>query len=337
MRTMKWFVPVVMMVVIAVVLLLPGAALAQGGPLTPGVPVEGTLAGSPVSYTIDLGAGQVLSASLVSDAFDAILVVGDAAGTELARDDDGGEGTNSLLTFVAQTDGTYTLAAQSWSSDAAGAYTLTANIITPVKATVGETVILEPDGSGMLYAMFSGTANQVLNIYATSQADEDIRLVLYGVDGQELDNDDDDGPGYNPYLRRLVLPADGLYLVAISSYSDAIAGAAELGIESTERLYLSADPQTVFLNDEALSTEVFTFEVVAGTTYRMVITSESGDGIRLELGGTGEFFNPSLDVDTAARVSWDYQATFNGLLELIAHVSFFGDGGNYTFAVEPVQ
>lgn len=313
-----------------------GTTTAQGG-LTPNTPTPGTLTGDSVSFTIDLAAGQLLLASLESDAFDARLAIQDAGGVELASDDDGGEGTNSLLAFVAQANGTYALVVSAWSGGT-GDFVLTPNVVAPVMVEIGGTATLPAQGAEPLYAVFAGTAGSVVNVYSMSLAEDDTQLTLYGVDGQEIDYDYDDGPGYNSYLRRVVLPDNGFYLVEVREVFDyELTADVQITVEPTDRLYLDATPQPLVLNDEALGVEVYTFDVTAGTVYRITVTSALGTGVKLELLDTGDFFTPDFETGNAVRVAWDYLATVDGPIRLVVHPSFFSDGDEYTVAVEAVQ
>jgi len=226
----------------------PAPASAQDGTLVPGTPVEGTLAGGPVTYSLNLSAGQLVVISLESEAFDTILALNDSAGNELARNDDGPDGTNSLLAFLSPNDGSYAVVVDGWNTS--GAYILTATTPDVNQIEVGASVSLPPDGNKPLYVTFVGTAGMVINLQATSQAGEDTRLILYGTDGKELAENDDDGPGTDPSLRRVKLPGDGLYLVEVGSvFGNDLTANVDLVTESTELLILSETPQTVSLSE----------------------------------------------------------------------------------------
>ncbi len=312
-----------------------GTTNAQGG-LTPGAPTNGTLSGDDVTFTIDLAAGQLLLASVESDAFDTQIAVQDAGGMELASDDDGGEGTNSLLAFVAQADATYTLVVSAWSGT--GDFVLTPNVVAPVLVEVGGSAMLTANGAEPLYAVFAGTAGSVVNVFTMSQAEDDTQLTLYGVDGQEIEYDYDDGPGYNSYLRRIVLPADGFYLAEVREVFDYdLTANVDITVEATEVLPVDATPQALTLGDDMLGTEVYTFEATAGTTYRIIVTCALGTGVDLELHDTNDFFTPDIESGNAVRVAWDYMTTAGGPIRLVVHPAFFSDGDTYQISVEVVQ
>ncbi len=75
-------------------------------------------------YQVRLSAGKTYKIDLESREFDTYLRVENAATQELAKDDDGGEGTNSRLAFRAPHDGVYRVIATSFAAGAAGSYRL---------------------------------------------------------------------------------------------------------------------------------------------------------------------------------------------------------------------
>ncbi len=83
-----------------------------------------TLTDATAEYTVKLSAGEGIQASVSSDDFDTKIALLDAEGTEVASDDDGGEGTNSQLYFEPVADGPYTIRVTSFSSTVTGDYEL---------------------------------------------------------------------------------------------------------------------------------------------------------------------------------------------------------------------
>ena len=75
-------------------------------------------------FPLDFAPGDQLVAAMSSGQFDTYLELFDAEGNEVAADDDGGEGTNSRLTYAADRAFSGTLVARGYSDTAAGAYTL---------------------------------------------------------------------------------------------------------------------------------------------------------------------------------------------------------------------
>jgi hypothetical protein len=75
-------------------------------------------------------------------------------GSDLASDDDGGEGSNSLLAYVAQADESLQVIVDGW-SDPSGEFTLNVEVIDPTNVEVGGTVNLAPEGHPNVYTVFS--------------------------------------------------------------------------------------------------------------------------------------------------------------------------------------
>jgi len=75
-------------------------------------------------YPVKLTAKQSFLIDLESKQFDAFLRLEDAAGKELASDDDGGEGTNARILFTAPEIGEYRIIATSFDASARGFYDL---------------------------------------------------------------------------------------------------------------------------------------------------------------------------------------------------------------------
>jgi serralysin len=84
-------------------------------------------------FGVQLVAGQQYTFTLSSNAssIDSYLRLRDAAGNQLAFNDDGGGGLNSRITFTATSTGTYYLDAGTYQDQTSGAYTLSAQTYTP--------------------------------------------------------------------------------------------------------------------------------------------------------------------------------------------------------------
>jgi hypothetical protein len=184
-------------------------------------------------YRVQLPAGQRFVATMRSDAFDALLTLLRPVGgiTEpLARDDDGGGGSDARLRFSVPEPGTYLLVAQSYGADGVGGYTLSleeappARPATPQPIAVGESRQgrLSEDGpflyddadNDVLYHLytFDATAGQDVAILLESD-DFDAFLSFGRLNGSELDitASDDDGGGNTNARVRVTIPANGRY------------------------------------------------------------------------------------------------------------------------------
>lgn len=329
------FLPIIAL--LSLLFAVTGGVSAQGGELTPGTPVEGTLAGEADVYTLSLAQGDVVVISMESEAFDTELSLKDSSGAEVASDSDSGVDNNALLAFVAQADDTFSVEAGAW-FDGEGAYTLTATIVEAGTVEAGAPVTIAAAGEIQVYAVYSGAAGEVIDIRATSAGEDDVDVAFNGVNAGEVDRDDDDGVGNNALLRRVVLPEDGLYLIKSTGwFGDALTADVEIAVDATEQLIISDTPIDFSLSDDDLGTEVFTFEATAGTVYRITATSVNATGIQMELLDTDAFFTPDIESGNAVRVSWDYRATAGGTYRIDVHPSFFSDGDTYQIWLEVVE
>lgn len=336
--------------VAALLLSVAVVGLAQDA-ITPGTPIEGIYEGEPQTYTLQATTGQLLIARLSSEEFDPEVAIGQAGATITSDDDSGGD-DNALLAYVVQNDGTYEFTVDAWSSDTAGAYTLLVEAVEPTMLPLGETVTLTPPDAETLfmYGVIDASADTVVHINATTtnpDGEDDMLIELIGTDAAEIERDDDDGPGNNALIRRVVLPNDGLYLVKVSSFGrdDFLLDPVEVLVEPTERLFLSAEPQEVVLGDAEgqIGTEVFFIDAAAGTTYRIIVTIESMPdedvGVDMKLFDTEFFFDPYLETRHTTRVVWEYLAGSTGQIRLDVHPNFFGTDIsqiNYTIALEEI-
>ena len=333
--------------VVALMLSVAAVSMAQEA-ITPGTPITATYAGEPQVYTLDATAGQLLIASMATDAFSGGEVTIGQAGTEIVS---GGE-YDFPLAFIAQSDGTYEFTVDTWSSDAAGDYTLSVDVAEPTSLPLNEPVTLTPADAETtyVYGMIEATADTVVHINASTSnpaGEDDLRVTLVGIDGEEIENDDDDGFADNSLIRRVVLPSDGLYLVKVANYDDEdfLIDPVNVLVEQTERLFLTAEPQAMVLGDAEgnIGTEVFFIDVEAGSTYRITVTIPSMPdedvGVDMKMYDTEFFFDPYMETRHTTRAVWEYTAGRTGQIRLDVHPNFFGTDISqidYTIAMEVV-
>lgn len=101
------------------------------GTIAPGHTVEGRLTSDQprAGYAFEGRAGQRVTLTLTSDDFDAFLSLRDAAGVELAADDDRAGNLNARIeAFPLPADGTYVAVASSYNDASAGAFALTLEV-----------------------------------------------------------------------------------------------------------------------------------------------------------------------------------------------------------------
>jgi hypothetical protein len=303
--------------------------------IAPGDTVEGTLEESTAEYTFSAAAGDVYLIELNSPDFDAEITVLNASGSEVGSDDDSGPENNSRLAFVASEDGDYTIQAAAWLGDATGAYTLSLTAISPTMLAYGDSVTDPSDGANPTYYLFEGASGDVINLWATNTDDADIELDLF-FNNEEIDHDSDDGRGVQPYLRRLILPGDGLYLVSLYPWFDReITGDSTINLEQTDLLLASEEPGTAFLGD-INDVEVWRFEAAGGSSYRLIVTAEDQDSfftVSLRIGG---FSEGSISASGTSRISYDFRSDTTDMIDIELDYSSFSGGKNFSVAVEPL-
>ncbi|MEM2126207.1 MAG: pre-peptidase C-terminal domain-containing protein, partial [Candidatus Methanosuratincola sp.] len=221
-------------------------------------------------YSFSASAGQQVAILLTSSAFDTYLYLIGPDGSVIARDDDGGGGTNSRIPsgsgfYSLPSSGTYIIEVTSFYSNSTGDYTLSLTgsggdggcAVTPI--SIGQTVsgsLSMSDCRSLVrgnsyYAdryLFSGNAGQRIAISLDS-SDFDTYLYLLDSNNSVIAQDDDGGPGLNsripPGSGFFSLPYTGTYVIEVTSYSGGATGTYSLTLSSEGRP--SGGRRTVFL------------------------------------------------------------------------------------------
>lgn len=167
-------------------------------------------------YRVSLRAGEGVTITLSSDAFDTLVSIGQGRDEDYeaikSNDDDGG-GTNSRLNFRAETAGEYSIRANSLSGGQTGAYTLALTArppSAPVKTAslgIGDRDVTAngsladggarvEDESDQLFDNYTLSLREGTSVLLkmTSEFDNRLRLTRTGPDGvEEVASDDDSG------------------------------------------------------------------------------------------------------------------------------------------------
>jgi hypothetical protein len=134
---------------------------------------------------------------------------------------------DAQLIYLIPADGQYQIVAQSYNSNSSGAYRLRlvhgdnvgedlAQSVPILRLGVAEQGIVPPNGAQAW--QFQGEAGDEVTISVQALEEGfDPLLILYGLDGAEIANDDDRGGGLNPSLT-VTLPESGTYTASITSY-----------------------------------------------------------------------------------------------------------------------
>ena len=185
---------------------------------------------------------------------DPLLVLYDATGAEVARDDDGGHGLNSYLYFASPTGGPYFAAVTSYDGQSTGRYTIRAvdtdvpghaytdeildsaddarasRIEIPgdidvyrVTLEAGVMYQIEANGSGAtpLADPFLSLVQEGAGMEDAGPNGPDAQIVRQG--GRQVASDDDSGPGNDARLR-FRPETSGDYLIQVSGLSNTVGG-----------------------------------------------------------------------------------------------------------------
>lgn len=135
-------------------------------------------------YTFEAQAGQFVTVTLRSDAFDTFLRVESPSGVMRENDDSGG-GTDSALSFVIDEAGTWTARAAAFSSESEGAYTLTWSAMQAGDVTSFTGRLSESSPKGQPFDSLSFESGEgTLMLVVTTQGGAPLSLHAVGPDGQ---------------------------------------------------------------------------------------------------------------------------------------------------------
>ncbi len=236
---------------VSITLAATAALLASAAPaVAQGDTYRGTLAQCPGGQALRLNAGQRYVISASSDSFDTVLRIvrrgGD--GGVLATDDDGGDGTNSRMTFAPAESGEYVACVTAYGNVGAGDYTLSVEqagplpppITRPTRTASASWQLFEgsldegdAEDDSTRFDDYLVTIPSGHRLIASADSTEfDAVLKVYRVDersGEPLAIDDDSGGDLNALLS--YAPGEGGdYIVRVTSYSGGRTGRYRLSV-----------------------------------------------------------------------------------------------------------
>lgn len=214
-----------------------GPEIPEGQPLEIGGSVDGSLAeddgkgaagATADTYRFSGREGQRVRIEMTSDDFDAYLELFDANHVSLAENDDGGDGTNSRLTYTLPTTGAYFIEARAF-TESTGAYSLSITEVEAEKAPerlafgstiqgeISESDSTDSDDRSFDAFAFAGTAGQRIQaIMRSGDFDTYLQIGRAGGEFTALASDDDGlGEGTDSRLN-FTLPEDGEYVLRAS-------------------------------------------------------------------------------------------------------------------------
>lgn len=249
-------------------------------------------------YRVELTEGQAMRVGLsrvdgADPLGDPYLIIYNAEGQEVARDDDGGGELNSWLEFQAPTAGVYFIEARGFGDDERGRYavSITAGEIgdnpdtgepilpgAPRFSTIGQ----PGDADWFVQELIEGRTYRIHVVGMEGEGGlADPYLRILNPAGQEIASDDDGGTGMNSYLT-FTPTAGGPYFFAVSSFGNQ--GTGRYGI-----LLIDTDVPGHVYTDEALDAaddsrisriehpgdlDYYAVELQAGQTYEINVRAE---------------------------------------------------------------
>lgn len=189
-------------------------------------------------WTFEGQAGETVTLALnradPDSSYDPLLRLFSPDGTELASDDDGGDGLNALIScYPLPVSGTYTIHADGFSGDT-GEYELSlqATMVKVPRSIAYGDVVNEQLRQCLQVFTFNGAANDVVWI-SVSSSSFDTTLQLLDPNGIEIAADDDSF-GADPALQGIVLSRDGEYRIILRPYSEGNTGDYMLSLREGE-------------------------------------------------------------------------------------------------------
>ncbi len=173
------------------------------------------------SITLELLAGERIQLSAESDDFDTIITLFDPDGNEVARDDDGGDGFNSLLDYSVEATGQHVAEVSSF-LDGTGDFTLTLTFPDGALNVDDEftevNAITSGDGVVSYDSDLLAGEQIIVTVDATAGSDLDPRITIFDPSGNEIGTDDDGGDGFNSLLSIEDVPESGTYVTEVDSF-----------------------------------------------------------------------------------------------------------------------
>lgn len=202
-------------------------------------------------YRLRLKAEQAVQIELLADGnFDAYLEVyraGETRGAALYSDDDGGEGTDALVRFIADRDGDYIIRARNFSGEEGGAYQLAVSERQPHPYPQPQAIRVGDEKSGnlsdkdatdeggtpmQLYGWRARSGDRVAILLESDDFDPVVTIgqLKNGFFDQLARNDDGAGHGLNAY-QVFTAPQAGEYLIQVQSVGGQGTGRYKLSLE----------------------------------------------------------------------------------------------------------
>jgi hypothetical protein len=265
-----------------------------------------------LAYTFEGEKGDTLVISMVSELVDTYVILEDADGNEVARDDDSGGSGDARLTITVPDSGTYRILAQSYSyatstTAVEGEFTLSVAEFSSRQIEYTQEIEGELTESELTAVYtFSGQAGDEVIIRMTSD-DFDSYLTLSDESGFELTYNDDGGGNLNSLIGPFPLPETGTYTIEARSLGGTDTGSYTLTLDraqleeisygDTVEVELTERDSLVYLAFEGSLGDVIDVTVNASedldttlalnspSNYQETSDDDSGEGLNPEISG----------------------------------------------------
>jgi hypothetical protein len=238
----------------ALALLVGVAGCGGGGSRTPTVPMRAINVGQEMTgelrssdprlndnsvyhlWTFRGQQGQTVQIDVMSRDFDAFVILQDAMGNELERDDDDGDGLDARIQYTLPTAGTYRIVANTYSGNSYGTYRLRVTSMGMGAPRSGAAIRRGARFSGTLtasdarmeggkvfhYFLYHASAGETVTIDLESSTFDPL-LVIQDRQGNQIQRDDDSGEGTNARLS-FSFPYQGEYRIVVTSFAAGVYG-----------------------------------------------------------------------------------------------------------------
>jgi hypothetical protein len=253
-------------------------------------------------YRVDLTEGQSIRVGMESPEAtnplgDPYLVLYGPDGSEIARDDDGGEGLNAFMEYQATQTGAYYIEARGFTEDAQGVYGINllageigssvdnADYINTNLEGRMSTIGADGDADWFMIEMVEGRPYR-FNLMSMDEGGlADPLLTLYDSNGQQVAYDDDGGTGFNSYIT-FMTATGGTYFASVSSFGNTGTGRYWLSASDTdvpghlgtdETLDAASGDDRLSRIDMNGDEDNYRVQLEAGQTYTISVSGE-GEG-----------------------------------------------------------
>ncbi|MBN1436361.1 MAG: PPC domain-containing protein [Sedimentisphaerales bacterium] len=293
--------------------------------------------------------GDHIAVDLLSDDFDGSLLVYSPTNKRYA-DDQGGEGTNAALSFLAESSGNYRVLATSFESGQSGHYQLRVaggrdvRVIQQRTNRDGELLLQEGSldeddeiltGEGSYYDLYTFQANYGDSVDIDLMSEDFNAYIICKSPLGQRRFDDNSGDGENAHLG-FVADASGAYRLWVNSFAEGEEGAYDLAVRGGSNLRM-IDPPTELrgrLNRQSARVggkyfDFYRFTAEEGDFVALDLISRSFDCYLIVRGPTGE---QMIDDDGGAdsNASLSFMAEASGVYQVLVTSYSPREQGRYT-------